>query len=558
MKYLWLTLLFFIVTYILPLGSRPMVRPDEFRYAEIPREMIESGNYVVPHLLDKRYFEKPVLGYWLTVGSFRVFGINKFALRLPSALGTGLAALMIFLLVYQTTRDKKLAALASMLFIASGIAIGVGTFAVLDSQTTGFITGILATSFLAVQETKFNRRRFLLLVLCGIFAGLAFLTKGFITWVVPGLSMVAFLIWQKRWKEFYLLPWIPAVVTLIIVAPWALAIHRAEPDYWRYFIVVEHFQRFLGTSRSQHPQPFWFFLPVLVVGILPAGFLAPPAIAIGRKNWANLLSKPLYQFCLCAVVLPFLLFSASSGKLPTYILPCFPPLAILGAGAIACYFNSSQQHKTFHWSINIWGGLLTFAGIVSLCLMNRKLLDFGDQQTAVICLSTIILICGVALLITVRQSWRTRLYLFFASIGLITILSGFAVTSRYLGDKVPKDMLHLFQKKLGFDPSTSVLVTRSYLMQSVAWVYHRTDVRLLKSFGELQYGDAEATKRGEPQAKITAEELMALLEKTDRPDVVVIIPANLIENLPKTPNRQECTIDDNVAILYPTPRTLSE
>ena len=146
MKYFWLSFLFFVVAYLVPLGGRPLVPPDEFRYAEIPREMMDSGSYAAPHLLTVRYFEKPVLGYWMTAGSFKIFGQNAFALRLPCALGAGLAAFLIFFLVNQTLRDDKLAALASMLFLTSGLVYGVSTFAVLDSQTTGLITGILVTS----------------------------------------------------------------------------------------------------------------------------------------------------------------------------------------------------------------------------------------------------------------------------------------------------------------------------------------------------------------------------------------------------------------------------
>ena len=95
MKYLWLGILFFAAAYLVPAAGRPMMRPDEFRYAEIPREMLESGDFVTPRLLGARYFEKPVLGYWLVAASFRVFGENRFALRLPMALAAGLTALLI-------------------------------------------------------------------------------------------------------------------------------------------------------------------------------------------------------------------------------------------------------------------------------------------------------------------------------------------------------------------------------------------------------------------------------------------------------------------------------
>ena len=120
MKYYALVGVFFIVAYLLPLAGRPMVTPDEFRYAEIPREMIDRGDYVTPHLVNMRYFEKPVMGYWMTAGCFKVFGENAFALRLPAALGAGLAALLAALLIQQTLHDEKIAALAARLYVTVG------------------------------------------------------------------------------------------------------------------------------------------------------------------------------------------------------------------------------------------------------------------------------------------------------------------------------------------------------------------------------------------------------------------------------------------------------
>lgn len=362
MKYYALVGVFFIVAYLLPLAGRPMVTPDEFRYAEIPREMIDRGDYVTPHLVNMRYFEKPVMGYWMTAGCFKVFGENAFALRLPAALGAGLAALLAALLIQQTLHDEKIAALAAMLYLTFGMAYGIGTFAVLDSQLTGFVTGVSCTAFLAAVEPRFTRRKAALLVICGFFAAFAFLTKGFLAFVVPALAVTGFLLWERRWKEFLILPWIPLAVALAVIAPWALAVHRADGDYWRYFVVVEHLQRFFSDSGEQHPEPFWFLIPFLVGGIFPAGLLLAAAIPGIRGERKTFFRSPLNRFCLCAVVLPFLFFSISSGKLPTYILPCFPFLAVLGAGGIAAYFRTGGTHRAFSVVMSVWGGCCWWRG----------------------------------------------------------------------------------------------------------------------------------------------------------------------------------------------------
>ena len=553
MKYFWLSFLFFVVAYLVPLGGRPLVPPDEFRYAEIPREMMDSGSYAAPHLLTVRYFEKPVLGYWMTAGSFKIFGQNAFALRLPCALGAGLAAFLIFFLVNQTLRDDKLAALASMLFLTSGLVYGVSTFAVLDSQTTGLITGILVTSFLAVLEPGFTRRRVLLLALCGLFAGLAFMTKGFIAWVVPGLAMAGFLIWERRWKEFYLLPWIPAVVALVIVAPWALAVHRAEPDYWNYFVMIEHVQRFTAKTEGQHPEPFWYYIPVLLGGVFPAAFLAPAAFAIGRKAWGNLLAQPLYRFCVCAAVLPFLFFSASSGKLGTYILPCFPPLAVLGAGAVACYFRAGDgRSRAFHRVMNFWGGALVLAGTGVLVIeLGGFESYFAEHRVLAVLTGAAGLVYGLALLLTAKQVWRVRLYIFFAGFAAVLALGGWAIPEGMIGDKMPERALKQLPEKLGFDTRKAVLVTHPAYMHAVAWVYHRPDVRSLNTVGELDYGDGEAEKRGEPRVFISTAELVKLLKKPGRPGVVYITRESREFKLPEPFPHQEAVIAEMKAIYFP-------
>ena len=525
MKYFWFVFFFFVVAYLLPLAGRPLVTPDEFRYAEIPREMIVDGDYVTPRLLGVRYFEKPVLGYWLTAGCFRVFGENAFSIRLPAALGAGLAALLIWILVDQALRDRKLAALSAVFYLACGLVYGIGTFAVLDSQTTAFITGILVTSYLAVLEPRFTRRKVLLLVLCGIFTALAFLAKGFIAFAVPGLAMMGFLVWERRWKEFLILPWIPLAVALALIAPWAIAVHRAEPDYWRYFVVVEHWQRFTADASGQHPEPFWFLIPFLIGGVFPAALLLIPGFTVGRAVLGKILQQPLYRFCLSAVVLPFLFFSASSGKLATYILPCFPPLAVLAAAVIAAYFKSGGHNRCFHILLTVWGSLLVIASVgfgVVLFLPFMERIAYGWCFPAAVAMAAAGLIYGAALLLSRRADWRTRFYLFFGGMALLLATGGWAIPDGLLGDKVPERAMRELAVRLGFDPAKVTFFTTSSTMHAVAWIFDRKDVHTLNSPGELEYGDTRAKEEGKPGVAVDGKELDRLLTSPAHPAVVVI------------------------------------
>ena len=552
MKHYALAALFFVIVYLLPLGGRPMVTPDEFRYAEVPREMMVSGNYVQPHLMQMRYYEKPVLGYWMTAASFKAFGENAFALRLPAALGAGLAALLVALLIQQTLRDEKIAALGATLYLACGLAYGIGTFAVLDSQLTGFVTGVSVTAFLAAVEPRFSRRKFALLVICGVFAALAFLTKGFLAFVVPALAMLGFLIWERKWKEFLILPWIPLAVALAVIAPWALAIHRADGDFWRYFVVVEHVQRFISSSGGQHSAPFWTLLPFLVVGVFPAGLLLSAAIPGIRAEGREFLRAPLNRFCLCAIVLPFLFFSVSSGKLATYILPCFPFLAVLGAGGVASYFRTGGSTRTFHIVMTVWGAVLLAAGIGILAIAFGDLIPpFSSKRIMVGLLGFCGILAGGLLLFSRRVMWRTRFYFFFFGIGLVIAVGGWAIPAELMPGKMPEADLRAFPAKLGFDPAKAVLITHPSLIHAVGWVYRRSDARLLNSEGEFWYGIGRAEQSGETPIRMSPDELKALLLKKNRPDVVFFFRGEKERSFPVRQENRSAVIGDIQAFVFP-------
>ena len=317
--------LFYFSVYLLPLGLRPLLRPDEFRYAEIPREMLASGNWWSPRFVGFRYYEKPVLGYQLTALSMRLLGENAFAVRLPSALAAGATALLLWHLLAAMAEKKRdwLAPLGTAIFLGFGIVYGIGTYAVLDFPLTFAVTAAWCGFYFAWRSEK-PSARLGWLALAGAAAGAGFLQKGLVAFALPALVAGAFLIWRREWKHLFLWPWIPLAVAVAVALPSAWTLHRAEPDFWRYFIMVEHFARFTSSTGDRHPQPFWYFLPILLGGMMPTGLLAVAAWTGWKREFFR---RPGPQFLLCAFALPFLFFSASSCKLGTYILPCFAPLA---------------------------------------------------------------------------------------------------------------------------------------------------------------------------------------------------------------------------------------
>ena len=191
--------IFFIVAYLLPLGGRLMTRPDEFRYAEIPREMLVTGNFAVPALNGLAYYEKPALGYWLTAASMALLGQNRFAVRFPSALFTLLTAGTVFLLGARG-RDRRTGTLACALFLSSGLVFAVGTSAVLDPPFAFFVTAGTAAGYFYHTERD-RRKKILYLFLAGLFVGCGIMIKGLLSPLLAGVAVAAFLLLKKEYRQ---------------------------------------------------------------------------------------------------------------------------------------------------------------------------------------------------------------------------------------------------------------------------------------------------------------------------------------------------------------------
>jgi len=324
---LWIQVgVLFAVVYLALLWARPMITPDEARYGAMGAEMLSIGEWFKLRMVGFTYYEKPPLGTWCIAASIGVFGHNAFAIRFPCAVASLITAIAAGSVARRMTGRREAAPLAAMVQLTTLFPMVIGTVALLDPIFTAFTSLTLAWFFAATQEQR--KTQAIWLLLSGGAAGLAFMTKGLLAFAIPALTAASYLCWQRRWKDLFTMPWLPIMGAVITAGPLALLLHQAEPGFWNYFIVVEHFRRFANPDPNQHVEPWWLLMLVLLGGSLFWLIVWPRAFN-SLRGVASIAHG--FRFCLCWIVPPLLLLSLSAGKLPTYILPLFAPISVLVA-----------------------------------------------------------------------------------------------------------------------------------------------------------------------------------------------------------------------------------
>lgn len=321
------------------LGSYPLANPDEGRNAEIPREMVASGDWVTPRLNGVNYFEKPPLMYWMIAGCLAVLGSSEWSVRAAPAL----FALGGVLITYATARKiyGRRAGLSAALVLGTSLFyFGVGRILVLDMAVSVLMSATLSCFILGVREPPpatdsansgqwVARRRWLFYGLYAS-AALATLTKGLIGFLVTGAVMFLWLLVFNQWKRlrpFYLPT--GALLFLVIATPWHILAALRNATWGHRYLVYEHFERFTSPAAGR-PGAWWYFVPIVLLGLFPwTGFLWAGLRGALRGGWAARAKNADAWFFATWAGFIFLFFSASHSKLPAYVLPVFPALAVL-------------------------------------------------------------------------------------------------------------------------------------------------------------------------------------------------------------------------------------
>jgi 4-amino-4-deoxy-L-arabinose transferase-like glycosyltransferase len=368
-------------------GSR-LIEPDEARYAEIPREMLASGDFVTPRLNGANYFEKPPLLYWVNAASIAAFGHTEFAARLPTRLAA-LGTVAVVVVGLESAVLPGWGLWAAVILLSAPLSWVLARYNITDGILTfGMTLAFFALrSFLLRREA--GRRAAGALAMLGVGVALATLAKGLIGIVLPGLVFLLWIAITGRWRRLPELLLSPApVLFLLLTVPWFVLVQRANPDFAQIFFIREHFARY-ATPEASRPGPIYYFVGAFIAGFLPWTFVfwrvlraTPDMLRERARRHADELLFALWFF----TILVF--FSLSHSKLLPYILPAFPTAAALAARAILQGKNDFRRPLLAHAvlvTVLVAGGIaygvisgeLAHYGVTAIALAGGLLMLIG-------------------------------------------------------------------------------------------------------------------------------------------------------------------------------------
>lgn len=474
-----LLLLAFGAFYLLPLATHGLWIPDETRYAQISQEMLLTGKWASPHFMGIRYFEKPAAGYWMIALGQAIFGQNLFGVRFASALSTGLSILLVYWVSRRLWNDPHKSLVSTVLYMSFFSVVALGGYANLDPQFTFWVNLTGVALWFCFDSTTRNGR-IGSWALLGAACGMGFMTKGFLAWLLPVLIALPYAIWQKRLRELLGYGLVAVAVAIVVSLPWALAVQSQEPDFWNFFFWHEHIQRFAGAD-AQHAEPFWYYLPLLVAFSLPWVALLPSTV---KQAWQQK-RAPGTAFLLLWLLMPLALFSLAKGKLPSYIMPCLLPLALLMGNALT---DKLAQARDRALRINGWLNLIL--GVVALLALTwfqlkKPLYEHGQETLSLVLVFTGLFGWIIANLLQVARPLKLWAAPALGS-WLLLALAPAALPHSVVYNKTPDQFIIDHLQEL--QPTSALLSNDLGAASALAWRLQRTDITLYNTIGEVKYG----------------------------------------------------------------------
>ncbi|HZS99148.1 MAG TPA: glycosyltransferase family 39 protein [Terriglobales bacterium] len=339
----WLLLVGFCVfLFFYGLGQFGLVGADEPRYAQVAREMLARHDWTTPTLNGTPWLEKPPLYYWQAMIAFAIFGVRDWVARIPSAIDASLVVLAVYCFLKKLRPGFHLDG-ALMTASAAGL-VGFAHSASTDMPLAAMFS-LAMLCWYAWWETSTQK----LLYGFYFFLALAVLAKGPIGVLLAGVVIVLFALAVGKAQSILKTLWLPGVlVFLAVAAPWYIAVQLRNPEFFRVFILEHNLARF-GSDLYHHTQPFWFYLPVVALALVPwVAFVTAGMAEVVRAWWAErraLLETgdALNVFLILWLVIPVVFFSLSRSKLPGYILPAVPAGPLLVAEYVRRHIDEDRR-----------------------------------------------------------------------------------------------------------------------------------------------------------------------------------------------------------------------
>lgn len=354
-------LVFGIAIFSFGLGRLALIGPDEPRYAEVAREMFATGDWISPRLCGCLWFEKPALLYWMSATAYHLLGANEFAARLPSVVAA-ISAMLFLYHVSSRIATERFAFAASLAFVSGGLVIAYARVVTPDMSLAAAMSIALLAGYQATRCE--GRARFGYWALSFASLGLAMLAKGLAgVALVVAIFAVYFALMRQpafiRWRELLM----GAAIFLVVAGTWyAPVVIKHGWPFIEEFFIRHHFRRYTSNTFG-HPQPFYFFFVIALVGTVPWAFFLAPAVArLGKLKPRARAQDALLMFAWVWIGVPLLFFSFSESKLPGYILPIFPALAIV-TGAEIERFSSGERSPLLN--VAAWMTCLLLAAIAA-------------------------------------------------------------------------------------------------------------------------------------------------------------------------------------------------
>ncbi|PHV08507.1 phospholipid carrier-dependent glycosyltransferase [Janthinobacterium sp. BJB412] len=356
-KLVWSLLAAFVIVWLYVLGVRTLVPPDEGRYAEMAREMLATGDWVTTRLNGIKYFEKPPLQAWMNALSFAAFGLGDWQARLWTGL-CGLGGVLLTGYAGHKVFGPRAGFYAALALGSSLFWVACGQIDSLDMGLSGMTTIALCALLLAQRDDAGQSERRNWMLVCWAGMALAVLAKGLIGLVLPGAVLVLYTLAARDWAIWARLHLVKGLLLFFAIAtPWFVLVALKNPEQPHFFFIHEHFERFL--LKTHHREGAWYyFFVMLIPGIMPwLGVLPQSLFAALRRERSTF--QPKLMLLVWAVFI-FFFFSYSSSKLPGYILPVFPALALL----VAVYLENASRRQRM-----LAAGLLVAVGLVGLAFV---------------------------------------------------------------------------------------------------------------------------------------------------------------------------------------------